>query len=1005
MSVDLYVEQVVARARCVVVRVLGGLPYWPYGAEEVAAACRRAGIPLAMLPGDERPDERLRGLSTVPAPTLDRLDALFRAGGPGNMARLLRLLGHLAGLHPSPDEAPDPTPSFGELPPAAAIGGRPLAVVVVYRSHVLAGDTELWPALAAALDARGMDARCLFLDSLKSAATAAGIAARLRAWRPAVVLNATGFSAWSDDTGVLDAAGAPVLQMVLSGASHDAWAGSARGVSQTDLAMQVALPELDGRLLTAAVTFKQERTPVPGLQFARTVNAPDPGGIALAAERAAGWARLAALPRDQRRVAIILSDYPAAGGQRGHAVGLDTFASLAAILTLLARAGYHVPPTCPDLLAAAPRPTLSVAEYRAHPCPIIAQATAAWGEPEDDPAVLQGAFTLPVLHHGRALLLVEPGRGAPADRRSSYHDPDLPPRHGYVAARLWLAGQVDAIVHLGTHGVLEWLPGKAVALSPTCAPHALNGGLPVIYPFIVNNPGEAAAAKRRLGAVTIGHMTPPLSAAGPLHGTTRELERLLEEYAAADGLDRRRTTALRRTILRRAAEAGLLAESDAAAPDLSDDDRLARLDAYLCDLKELQLRDGLHVFGEVAPNPAPLAAALRHPRALALLHRSAAAERAALLSALDGRFVPPGPAGAPTRNHTDVLPTGRNLSSLDPRSVPTRSALALAEKSAAALLRRHMQDHGEPLRTLVVDMWGSAGLRTGGEDLALALLLMGVHPCWDDGSSRVSGFEVLPLAVLGHPRVDVTLRVSGLFRDVFAAQLELFAAAVRAVAGRDEAPDWNPLAGAADTRRVFGPPGGSYGAGDGTAEGWLASSAEPAARPALEARVAAADAFLHVQDTREHDLLEGPGWAEHEGGFAAAARALGAIPALYHADTAGADPRIRTVSEEVVRVVRGRAANPAWTGGMRRHGYRGAAEIARTVHGLCAFAAALPTRLDPQFDLLWDATLGDPATEAFLRAANPDAHADIAARFAAARDAGQWHPRRNSLAHAADAAA
>ena len=1010
MSVDLYVESVLAQARCVVVRVLGGLDYWRYGAEETAIACRQAGIALALLPGDARDDERLRELSTLPAPALARLDAFFRAGGRENMVRLLRYAAHLGGLRDDPGEEPVPVPAFGELPPAVPNRGRPLAAIVTYRSHLLSGDTGTWDALARALDARGLDSRGVFLDSLKSPTTASGVAALLREWRPAVVLNATGFSAWAGNTGVLDAPGAPVLQMVLSGASRDAWAASGRGVSQADLAMQVALPELDGRLLTGAVSFKAERAPVPGSQFARTVNEPDPGGIALAADRAAGWARLAGLPREQRRVAVVLSDYPGAPGQRGHAVGLDTFASLRAVLGLLAENGYDVRPGPVDLADAPPQPIMSVADYRRAlaELPIAAAVLAAWGRPEDDATVEDGAFTLRHLRCGRAVLLIEPDRGAQGDRtagdrKAGYHDPDLPPCHGYIAARLWLQSQADVVVHLGTHGVLEWLPGKAAALSAGCAPRALNGSLPVVYPFIVNNPGEAAAAKRRLGAVTVGHMTPPLARA-TLHGPARELEQLLDEYAGADGLDRRRTAALRRDILGRAAESGLDGESG-ADPAMADDDRLARLDAYLCDLKELQVRDGLHVFGEAPADPGALVAAIGL-RDRAPLDASAAGERASLLAALDGRFVPPGPAGAPTRNRPDVLPTGRNLCSLDPRAVPTRSAVALAERAASALLRRHLQDHGEHLRTVVVDLWGSTGLRTGGEDLALALLLLGVRPVWDEGSARVAGFTVEPLATLDRPRVDVTLRISGLFRDIFEAQVALFDAAVRAVADRDERPDWNPLAGSADTRRVFGALPGGYGAGDGSAQGWLAASAGVYGRAsgtdgrALAARVRDADAFLHVQDTRETDLLEGPDWAAHEGGFAAAARLLGGAPALYHMDTSGAETRVRTVAEEIRRVVRGRASNPAWIAGLMRHGYRGAAEMARTVQGLCAFAAALPDRFDPQFDLLWDATLGDPAVDSFLRGANPDARADMAARFQAVRAAGLWHPRLNDVATA-----
>jgi cobaltochelatase CobN len=1081
MSVDLYLDQVVSGARCLVVRLLGGLDYWRYGIEEAAALCRDRGIALAVLPGDGCDDPGLAELSTVPAPALTRLDACFRYGGPANMQRAIRLAAHLAGLGPDDAGEAVPLPQQG-VHSLDLTEDRPLAALVFYRSHLLSADIAPVQALTAALHARGLAVGTIYAASLKAPECAGWVAATLRAWRPAVVLNLTAFSARADDgPSPLDAPGAPVLQAVLAGSSRDAWDASSRGLTQADLAMNVALPELDGRLLTGAVSFKTERQAVSGLQYARTVHQPDPDGVALAADRAAGWTRLAGTPSGERRVAVVLSDYPGVGGQRGHAVGLDSFASLAAILGDLRDTGYTVPkkafscsfflrervgvresrqrrpwtvetrlnaaalvlgasltPTlsrrereqkasatalAQRLCDAAPQPYFAVSDYHCLfvtlPPSIQTTVTAAWGAPDMDPDVQAGAFTLRHLQLGSLTLAIQPGRGRADDRRTDHHDPDRAPRHSYLAFYLWLRSvrDVHAMVHLGTHGSLEWLPGKAVALSAACMPRALLGGLPVIYPFIVNNPGEAAAAKRRLGAVTIGHLTPPLGTGGA-HGKALVLERLIDEYAAADGLDRRRTVLLRREILDRAETAGLLAESGAAPGD-PDDETLARLDAYLCDVKDLQVRDGLHVYGRPPPHRARMLDALRRasPGAgPAALDACADAERTALLAALDGRFVPPGPAGAPTRGRADVLPTGRNLTTIDPRAVPTRSAVALAERAAAELLRRHLQDHGEHPRALMLNLWGSATMRTGGEDLALALVLMGVHPVWDAGSARVSGFEVLPLAVLDRPRVDVTLRISGLFRDAFAAQVALFDAAVRAVAERDEAADFNPLAGRVRelqgdalrraTQRVYGAPAGRYGAGSGrdTGAAWLAASAGAygqgldgaADLSGLRDRVRDADAMIHTQDHAEADLLDSTEHAAHEGGFAAAAAGLGARPALYHLDTSRPDaPRPRLVAEEVVRIVRGRAANPAWIAGMVQHGYRGAAEIARPVEALAAFAATLPTRFDAQFDLLHAATLGTPEVDAFLRQANPDARAAMASRFAAAQAEGLWHPRRN----------
>ncbi|HEY8267466.1 MAG TPA: cobaltochelatase subunit CobN, partial [Xanthobacteraceae bacterium] len=773
-------------------------------------------------------------------------------------------------------------------------------------------------------------------------------------------------------------------------------------------------------------------------------------GIESAARCAANWARLGQTPRFERKLALILSDYPGAAGQAAHAVGLDAIASTAELLDLLTVEGFDVGREAvtgeglvAELCDSDAVPFLSIDEYRRLLAglgqEIASRIETAWGAPEADPCFRTGYFNLRIARYGKLIAAIQPDRGNSLDRKASYHDPDLPPRHAYVAFYLWVREieRIHALVHLGTHGTLEWLPGKSVALSRNCFPAVLLQGLPVIYPFIVNNPGEAAAAKRRLGAVTIGHLTPPLKSAG--HGeAAAELERLIDEFAAADGLDRRRTQLLRREILDRAENAGVLAESGAKC-DMSEDDQLARLDAYLCDVKDLQIRDGLHIFGRT-PEPArrqELLSALQasNPGVSAEMLSSrldivASNERAALIAALDAKFVAPGPSGAPTRGRADVLPTGRNLYTIDPRAVPTRSALVLAEKAAAELMRRHLQEHGDWPRSLVIDLWGSATMRTGGEDMALALLLMGARPLWDSGSSRVTGIEILPIAALAHPRVDVTLRISGLFRDAFEMQIALFDEAVRAIAARDEPEEWNRLAASVKglegdalrhaTARIYGAALGDYGAGvaarvergawNNAADlglDYLESSSTAYGKGidgvrdeiGFTTRVAQADAFLHVQDHAELDLLESLDYAAFEGGFAAAAEKLGVSPALYHADTSRPEaPKTRTLVEEIARVVRGRAANRVWIDGMMRHGYRGASEVTRSVEGLFAFAATLPARLDRQFDLLFDATLGDESVDAFLRDANPAAREAMAARFDEAIRRDLWRPRRNSVA-------
>ncbi len=1013
MSVDLYLDGVCRHARAILVRLLGGLDYWRYGAEELAALARAEGIALALIPGDGRPDERLAALSTVPAAVLEEVEAYWREGGRANVAASLRRLACLAGLDRGEPEALHPLPKHGIHLAPPAHRGTALAASHFYRSALLAADTAPVDALAAALGERGLDAAALFVGSLKDEESAAFVEAALARLRPAVILNATAFSAQREDGGTaLDRAGCPVLQLVTAGSSEEAWAASPRGLSASDLAMHVALPELDGRLLAGTVSFKAE---VEENGHRRAVHRPHAERIAAVADRAAAWARLAATPRPERRIALVLSNYPGAEGRLAHAVGLDAPASALAILRRLAVEGYAVAGIPADeaalmraLEAVSSRSgtVLPLPAYRRFvdtmPAGAREKVLAAWGEAASD-------IALPVLACGNVLLAVQPDRGSALDRKADHHAPDLPPRHDYLAFYHWLRAEagIHAMIHLGTHGTLEWLPGKAAGLSAACFPDIALGPIPVLYPFIVNNPGEAAQAKRRLGAVTIGHMTPTLTQAG-LSGAAAALEPLIDEYAAADGLDLRRMKHLRREILERAETSGLSGECG-IRPGTSEEEALARLDAFLCDVKDLQIRDGLHVLGSEP-------------------HGS---EMDALLIGLDGRFIPPGPAGAPSRGRLDVLPTGRNLTTLDPRAVPTRAAAAIGARAAAEIARRYLQDHGEHPRRIVLDLWGSATMRTGGDDLAQALALLGVAPAWDPSSHRVSGFTVLPLARLDRPRVDVTLRISGLFRDVFALQIALFDEAVRAVAALEEDEAWNPLAEArrsGETRplRIFGAAPAAYGAGvaDRILRGaweeradlgrdYLEASAHAygvgldgaAARQAFEGRVASADAHVHAQDHREIDILDDLTVASHQGGFAAALDALGSTAALYHADLSDPErPTLRPLADEVARIVHARAANPVWLAGMMRHGYRGAAEMADAVDALFAFAATAGVVTDAAFDRIHAAYLEDAATRAFLDGANPGAARAIRARLAEAVRRGLWKPRRNSVALLLDAA-
>jgi cobaltochelatase CobN len=1023
-SVDLYFEKVVSHARLVVARLLGGKDYWPYGVEELARLAREKNLALALVPGDGIEDPRLAAASTLGAESRARIWTYFDRGGPENLARFLDYADTLVGRSASWRE-PVALAAAGRYEAARREGASEArALIVFYRSAYLSGDTAPILALADALAAQGATVEAIYVTSLKESESEAFVRETLKAFAPDVILNTTAFSARGAAGSILDLADAPVLQAALSTSTKEAWERSPRGAGGADLAMNIVLPEVDGRIFTRAISFKEKAQAFAASEFDAPHHAPEPSRVAFVAALAAKWARLRHKPNANKALALILSDYPARRGRGGYAIGLDAQASAQAIVAALEEAGYDVGAAL-ELRASGGDfglirtleegrrvAELSLREYRALfaelPEKFARSVEARWGAPQDDPACADGAFRFSCIESGKLIVAFQPDRGARAERRESYHDGEAAPRHVYVAFYLWLRHirRIDAMVHLGAHGTLEFLPGKSVMLAPDCAPEALLGPTPLVYPFIVNNPGEAAQAKRRLAAVTIGHMTPPLEEA-QLYDDVARLEQMLDEYAQAATLDPRRAKRVAGAILDEAQRCGLSDECGAAR-ETDELAALARLDAWLCDVKELRIGDGLHVFGR-GEGADPMRAAC------------AQAEIAALLAALSGRFVEPGPAGAPSRGRRDVLPTGRNLFCIDPRHAPTRSAYDIGRRAAQEVMTRHAREHGDWPRALVLDLWGSATIRTGGEDFAQALALLGIEPLWDDATGRVSGFEVISAARRDVPRVDVTLHVSGVFRDMFPGLVALFHDAVHAVAALDEDEAFNPLIrfrGSA-LERVFGAAQGSYGLGlsetlqrgawkkkeelgaaflDAAGFAYDREGESHPARDSFAARIAGADALVHMQDMAETDLLAGSAFAEFEGGFCAANRALGGAAALTHVDlTDPARPRPRSLESEVARVLRGRLANPRWLSGQMRHGHRGAAEIAEAIDNLYAFAALGRLVSDAQFDLAHRATLGDADVSAFLARENPRALEAIARVFQEALARGLWSSRRNSV--------
>ncbi|WP_380779542.1 cobaltochelatase subunit CobN [Sphingomonas sp. R86520] len=1006
LSVDTYVEQTLAGAKGILIRLIGGRSYWSYGLQQVENLARENRIALAVLAADGRIDMRLDAASTIPLSTLRRLAQLCDTGGAVAAQAALAQFALASGCYAGPVTGVRAIADVGgwqlhdgaTCPAAFAMNARRSRILLVfYRSYLTAADLHPIEALHAALTARGFDVIGLFAPSLKAPDAAGWLTRWVEALKPAAIVNATAFSArGATDTTPLDAANVPVFQIALATSDRAAWAGATRGLSPADLAMHVVLPEVDGRLFAGVASFKEAAARDGDLEYTRREHRADPARITAIAARIEARTSLASKPVAEHRLAIVLSTYPGKTYQMAHAVGLDALASTQAILADLTEAGYAIIPETGDL--ATSRIHWSLTEYRASlaylPKALREDLHQTWGEPTED-------FTFTAIDQGGALVALQPERGRTEHRAEEYHDLSRCPCHAYVAFYLWLRTRgTDALVHVGAHGTLEWLPGKSVALSDACWPEALTGATPVIYPFIVNDPGEAAQAKRRIGAVTLGHVPPPLERTRAGAGLGR-LEALLDEFSNADGLDPARRDRLQRDIRDEASATGLAATL--GLDDVqSQSEAITRIDTFVCDVKESQYGDGLHIYGR---------------------GEQGEAERAGLLSALRGERVAAGPSGSPWRGRADVLPTGRNLYTTDPRAVPSRAAHTQGVKLAEELVRRHLQDQGDYPRTLVVDLWASATMRTAGEEFAMALHLLGAEPVWDMQSDRVTGVEILPLASFDRPRIDVTLRVSGLFRDAFPTLCTMFGQAVRALGARDEPADWNPFVGRTPTPRVYGPEPGRYGLRMGDAaetytpearliagKAWLSASShalddgtdsfDPIG---IRDRVAAADAFVHVQDLPETDLLLAADYAAHEAGFAAAQSVAGGNAVLYHLDAR--DPsraKARPLKEEIARVVHARAAHAGWVDGMMRHGFRGGAEIAATLDHLGAFAHLAGAVRPELIDLYYVATLGREDVHAFLAAANPVALAAMQARFAALHAADLWPTRRNSILAALD---
>ncbi|MET9289161.1 cobaltochelatase subunit CobN [Nocardia beijingensis] len=1135
-------------ADLVIVRVLGGKRAWEEGLE----ALRASGIPLVALGGEIAPDAELMECSTVPGGVAADAHNYLAAGGPENLRQLHNFLSDTVLLTGNGFEPPIQLPSWGELDRVAAerVDG-PTVAVIYYRAQHLAGNTAYVDALCAAIERAGARALPLYCASLRTAEPELLETLRRADALVVTVLAAGGTKpatasaggedeAW--DVGALADLDVPILQGLCLTTGRAQWEANDDGLSPLDVATQVAVPEFDGRIITVPFSFKE--FDADGL----STYVPDAERAARVAGIATRYARLRHIPAERKRVAVMLSAYPTKHARIGNAVGLDTPASAIRLLTEMRAAGYDLgaPGEIPGLdeqdgdalihalIAAGGQDPdwltaeqlegnpirIGAATYTAWfdtlPADLRDAVVEAWGPPPgelyvDRSADPDGEIVIAALRFGNVVLMVQPPRGFGANPVAIYHDPDLPPSHHYLAAYRWLSAPegfgADAMVHLGKHGNLEWLPGKTLGMSASCGTDAALGDLPLIYPFLVNDPGEGTQAKRRAHATLVDHLIPPMARA-ETYGDISRLEQLLDEHANISALDPAKLPAVRQQIwtLMRAAkmdhDLGLTERPD----EESFDDMLLHVDGWLCEIKDVQIRDGLHVLGmapageseldlvlamlrarqlwggertvpglrealgldesggearervdAVEARARALVAALQaadwSPEAVdgitddpqvRLVLRFAATEVVPrlrqtgveidrVLHALDGGFIPAGPSGSPLRGLINVLPTGRNFYSVDPKAVPSRLAWETGQAMAESLLERYRADHGEFPRSVGLSIWGTSAMRTSGDDIAEVLALLGVRPVWDEASRRVRALDVISLAELGRPRIDVTVRISGFFRDAFPHVLALLDDAVRLVADLDEPDESNyvraharaDLAEHGDQRRattrIFGSKPGTYGAGllqlidakswrtdDDLAEvyttwGGYAYGRDLDGAPAAEdmrgayRRIAVA---AKNTDTREHDIADSDDYFQFHGGMVATVRALtGRNPEAYIGDSTRPDAvRTRTLSEETARVFRARVVNPRWLEAMRRHGYKGAFEMAATVDYLFGYDATTNVVADWMYEKLTESYVFDEVNRKFMEQSNPWALHGIAERLLEAAERKLWeHPDSGTL--------
>ncbi len=1156
LTIDTYIEEVIQKAKVVICSLLGGMSYYKYLVESLIEMQEEEGNTVIFIPSHE-PDYELMQLSSVDLSIVHKCRQYLQQGGKENTRNFLEYIQTTFFEKKIAITAPIIIDDLFLYTPIHGIvsqeeistmisNTQPVTIVLAYRTHYLSNNLAPIHAITSELEKKGIQVITVFASNLRDPNLVIGLEKLItnNGERSIdAIINTTGFTIKpaEGEPFIFERLRIPILQAIFSTASKEVWKEGLFGLPPTDIAMNIALPEIDGRIIGRAVSFKKEIIKDPITDSSILSYEAHLPACEFMAELTANWIALQQKENKAKKVAVILPNYPNKDSRLANGVGLDTPESCIVFFKALAAAGYNLgtrlPKSGTELMNWVTQMTTNAVETTMTRPHAITYAKLAfekrfasmsvelqekvkeqWGDYTTDPYYTGEAFIVSGFMLGNIFVSIQPSRGYNQDPQAIYHSPDLAPTYQYLAYYFWLQDSysADAVIHLGKHGNLEWLPGKSVSLDPeTCFPAALFGALPHFYPFIINDPGEGTQAKRRNQAVIIDHLIPPMTRAES-YGSLMQLEHLVDEYYEASNLDPKRSKALEKEIANLVQETKLTVDLGIASDDL--DELLVKLDGYLCELKEAQIRDGLHIFGtppadeqlidliialhrvpsyqqegitqtlakdfgisqnilaldysetlivtienkeyktvgqvvekleekakELVINYIDKRENLDHkyPKTQAILSQIAEKtypniqattdEVNHLIEGLNGKYVPSGPSGAPTRGRLDLLPTGKNFYSVDVRTIPTETAYRLGEKSAKLVVERYVQENGEYPETIGISVWGTSTMRTGGDDIAQAFALMGVRPLWKNANRRVSDFEIIPLVQLQRPRVDVTLRISGFFRDAFPDVINLFNTAVTKVATLDEPLEDNPIrrrylkeqehwqtSGLSVTEasqralyRVFGSKPGAYGAGlqavideknwktqDDLARVYInwsgyaygTSKKGVSAHESFQHRLEAMQIVMQNQDNREHDILDSDDYYQFQGGLANAVKTVkGSDAEIYFGDHSRPEtPKIKKLKEELLKVYRSRVINPKWIKGVQRHGYKGAFEMAATLDYLFAYDATTNLIDDFMYEGITESYLLDTKNQEFIKQNNPWALKDMSERLLEAIQRGMW---------------